>query len=62
MLIARALPFMDIYCKTKGGQQGYKGHVITFPTDVQHVANLLPNLLQDLPLVRIGNGEKYKSK
>ena len=62
MLIARALPFMNIYCKPKGGQRGYKGHVITFPTDVQHVANVLPNLLQDLPLVSIGNSEKYKSK
>lgn len=34
MLIARALPFMNIYCKPRGGQRAYKGHVITFSSNV----------------------------
>lgn len=28
MLIARAFPVMNVYCKPRGGQRAYKGHVI----------------------------------
>jgi len=62
MLIARALPFMNIYCKPEGGQRAYKGHVITFPTDIQIVANILPNLLEDIPIIRVTSCENYKSR
>lgn len=47
ILIARVLPIMNIYCQPKGGQRTYKGHVITFPCNVQRVADILPNLPTD---------------
>ena len=53
---------MNVYCKPRGGQRAYKGHAITFLTDVQTIANILPNLIQDVPIVRITSNEKYKSK
>jgi len=65
MLIARVMPFMNIYCKPRGRQRAYKGHVITFPFDVQTVANLLPNLPDDLPLLKFvphNDNENSQSK
>jgi len=53
MLIAKVLPIMNVYCRPKGGQRAYKGHVITFPSNVQKVANVLPNLLHELPIIKI---------
>jgi len=35
------------------GYLGYKGHVITLPHDVQHIASLLPNLPNELPVVKL---------
>ena len=34
MLIARAFPVMNVYCKPRGGQRAYKGHVVTFPSNL----------------------------
>ena len=51
MLIARAFPVMQIYTKPRGGQHAYKGHVITLPNDVQKIANILPRLSSDLPVL-----------
>ena len=62
MLIARALPIMNVYCKPKGGQRAYKGHVITFPNNVQKVVNILPNLPGDLPLIKIKKKDSANSK
>ena len=35
MLIARAFPVMNVYCKPRGGQRAYRGHVITFPCKIK---------------------------
>ena len=63
MLIARAFPVMNVYCKPRGGQKAYKGHVITFPSNVQKIADILPNYPKDLPIIRLvsSNGD-FKSK
>ena len=42
MLIARAFPVIQVYTKPNGGQKAYKGHVLTLPHDVEHIANVLP--------------------
>ena len=63
MLIARAFPIMNIYCKSRSGQRAYKGHVITMPTDVQVVANTLPNIVEELPIIRLSSSDgNFKSK
>lgn len=63
MLIARAFPVMNIYCKPRGGQRVCREHVITFPTNVQTIADTLPNCPQDLPIIRlVSENSNYKSK
>ena len=52
MLIARAFPVMHACTKPRGGQKGYKGHVITLPQNVQQFADVLPRRPKDL-VVRI---------
>ena len=62
MLIARALPIMSVYTKPGGGYFGYKGHVITLPHNIQHIATKLPNLPKDLPIIQInvdGSNSKH---
>jgi len=51
MLIARAFPVMHVYTKPRGGQRAYKGHVITFPQDVQQLADILPKSPKNLPVI-----------
>ena len=53
MLIARVFPLINVYHKPCGGQRAYKGHVISFHADVQKVAKVLPNLLSEIPIVKI---------
>jgi len=53
MLIAKAFPVMLVYTKPGCGYLGYKGHVITLPHDVQHIATVLPNLPNELPIVKL---------
>ena len=63
MLIARAFPVIHVYTKPKGGQRAYKGHVITFPQEVQQLADILPRCPKDLPvLIFTVNGKDNKSK
>lgn len=57
MLISRALPIMSCYTKPGGGYFGYKGHVITLPHNVQNIATILPNLPDDLPLIKINSDD-----
>ncbi|XP_066921730.1 uncharacterized protein [Clytia hemisphaerica] len=51
MLIARAFPIIQVYTKPNGGQKAYKGHVLTLPHDVQHIANVLPRYPSDIPVI-----------
>ena len=51
MLIARAFPVIQVYTKPNGSQKAYKGHVLTLPHDVQHIANILPRYPCDLPVI-----------
>ena len=63
MLISRAFPVVSVYCKPRGGQRAYKGHVITFPSNVQEVAYKPPNLPEDLPIIRLVSAHSdFKSK
>ena len=41
MLIARALPIMNVYVKP-GGQRGFSGHCINLPQQVSELAQSLP--------------------
>ena len=52
MLIARACPIMSVYCK-HGGQQGFKGHVLKMPQDVQGFLDKLPCNVNQLPIILI---------
>lgn len=63
MLIARAFPVIQVYIKPRGGQRGYKGHVITLPQDVEQFAKILPRVPADIPIILIkfrGNNEFSK--
>ena len=51
MLIARVFPTMQVYMKPRYGTISYKGHVVTLPHNVQKIADILPNLLSELPIV-----------
>ena len=50
MLIARVYPLMTVYT-VKGGQRKGSKHVISFPQNVSHMANILPQLPRDIPMV-----------
>ena len=50
MLIAHALPIMQVYIKP-GGQRGYSGHCINFPQHVQELATSLPRYPKQLSLI-----------
>jgi len=50
MLIARVYPLMTVYT-VKGGQRKGSKHVISFPQNVSRMANILPPLSSDIPLV-----------
>ena len=41
MLIARALPILNVYVKP-GGQRGFSGHCINLPQEVSELAQSLP--------------------
>ena len=51
MLISRAFPIMQVYTKPGLGYLGYKGHIITLPNNVQHIADILPHCPKDLPII-----------
>ena len=51
MLIARAFPVIHVCTEPRGGQRAYEGHVITHPQDVQQLADILPRLPKDLPVI-----------
>ena len=53
MLIARSFPVMLVYTRPGAGYLSYKGHVITLPHNVQKIATVVPNLVQDIPIVRL---------
>ena len=50
MLIARALPIINVYIK-RGGQRGYSGHCINLPQNVSELAKSLPRTPKDLALI-----------
>ena len=50
MLIARAFPVMQVYIRPNSRKTDYKGHVVTLPHNVQHIVNILPRSVTDLPL------------
>lgn len=51
MLIARAFPVMQVYVKHRYGSISYKGHCVTLPHNVQIVANVLPHIPSEIPIV-----------
>ena len=61
MLIARVFPLINIYHKPRG-QRAYKGHVIYFHNDVQKIVKILPNLLSNVPVIKITQSNKEFSK
>ena len=62
MLIARALPVVNIYIKP-GGQRGYSGHCINLPQNVFELAKSLPRSAKDLKLIVVKiNGNSGSSK
>lgn len=50
MLLARACPIMSIY-RNRGGQRGYRGHVLNLSQDLQHFLTSLPSNVKDLPIL-----------
>ena len=62
MLIARGCPVMCVY-KKKGGQCGYKNHVLYFPHDIQGFLDSLPSYVSDLPFLvvrRMGQDNSHR--
>ena len=62
MLIARGCPVMCVYRK-KGGQRGYKNHVLNFPQDIQCFLDSLPSYVSDLPFLvvrRMGQDNSHR--
>ena len=51
MLIAQVNPTMCIYRLPRGGQYGFKGHVLNLPQDVQGFVTDLPRRVQDLNIL-----------
>jgi hypothetical protein len=50
MLIARVSPILQVTHAT-GGQYKYKGHTISFPQNIEHVSNILPHTIDNLPII-----------
>ena len=51
MLISKAFPVMQVYLNPRFGTTSYKGHVVTLPHNVQHIADILPRTPKDLPVL-----------
>ena len=51
MLIARALLVMQVYIRPNSGTTGCNGHVVTLRQNVQHIVNILPSSVADLPIL-----------
>ena len=52
MLIARACPIMSVYRK-HGGQQGYHGHILNLPQNINSFIRTLPVSVSSLPILLI---------
>ena len=52
MLIARALPIMNVYVKP-GGQRGFSGHCINLPQQVSELAQSLPRYPKHVSLLLV---------
>ena len=50
MLIACALPVMQVYIKS-GGQRGYSEHFINLPRNIKKLAKALPRYPKDLATI-----------
>ena len=62
ILIARGCPVTCVYRK-KGGQHGYKNHVLNFPQDIQGFLDSLPSYVSDLPFLvvrRMGQDNSHR--
>ena len=51
MLIATVFPVRQVYMKPRYGTISYKEYVVTLPHNVQKIADILPNLPSELPVV-----------
>ena len=58
MIISRVFPVIQVYTKPKGGQTAYKGHVITFPQNVQQLAGVLPRCPKEIPIIIFSVNDK----
>ena len=59
MLIARALPIMNVYVKP-GGQRGFSGHCINLPQQVSELAQSLPRYSKHVSLLLVTMNGKDK--
>ena len=51
MLIARVFQMMQGYMKPRYGTITCKGHIVTLTHKVQKIADILPNLVSESPIV-----------
>ena len=49
MLTARASPVTQVYIRPNSGTTGFRDHVVTLTHNVQHIVNILPRYVTDLP-------------
>ena len=62
MVIARALPIMQVYIKPDG-QRGYLGHCINLPQNVTELARYLPRYHKNLAVIIVkvkGRDDMFK--
>ncbi|XP_059068758.1 uncharacterized protein LOC131859203 [Cryptomeria japonica] len=58
MLIARVSPILQVTHAT-GSQYKYKGHMISFPQNVDHVSKKLPHLIENLPIIIVRRRDQH---
>ena len=57
LLIAQVVPSMSIFRLPRGGQYGFKGHVLNVPQDLHTFVTQLPRRVGDLDLLVLTRGE-----
>ena len=58
MPIARVSPILQVTHAT-GGQFKYRGHIISFPQNIESVAKKLPHLVKDLPMIVVCRKDQH---
>ena len=61
MLTAHVSPILQV-THAIVGQYKYKGHTISFPQNIEHVSNILPQTIDNLPIIIVRQRDQHGTR